>query len=375
MPRFATLALLLVVLGGCAVDGRAEDPNATHPATTGTSVATGTSPTSNAGTGDLVDIGAGLQGPVGATASVLATGIPNVAALAIDGRGRVWAASAAYSDAGADAVYLIAATGAAPTPVIGDLHTVLGLLWVGDTLYVASAGRVDAYSGLTAATFASHRTVITFPDGIGEVNGLTLAPDGRVLLGISAPCNACTVTLKGSGSVVSFAPDGSDLQVVASGIRAPVGLAVLPGTSDLFVTMNQRDDLAASTPGDWLAVVAPGQDWGFPDCYGQDSPSCEGVPTPAAVLDPHAAVSGVALVPDGIGGANGPVAIVAEWALSRVQLVRLSRVGSTWSGTVDAFLTGIAKPVAVVIGPDGAVVVGDWGSGTIYRIVLGAGSG
>ena len=68
---------------------------------------------------------------------------------------------------------------------------------------------------------------------------------------------------------MSFLPDGSDLRVEASGIRAPVGLTTDPASGDVLVTMNQRDDLGDATPGDWLAVVRSGQDWGFPDCYGQ----------------------------------------------------------------------------------------------------------
>ena len=44
--------------------------------------------------------------------------------------------------------------------------------------------------------------------------------------------------------------------------------------------MNQRDDLGCRTPGDWLAVVRPGQDWGFPSCYGQQTQRC--AVTPAA---------------------------------------------------------------------------------------------
>ena len=55
--------------------------------------------------------------------------------------------------------------------------------------------------------------------------------------------------------------------------------------------MNQRDDLGSKTPGDWLAVVREGQDWGFPGCWGQGGKACEGVPEPAAVLDAHAAES------------------------------------------------------------------------------------
>ena len=52
-------------------------------------------------------IGAGLSGTDDLAATVVATGLPNVAALAVDGRGRVWASTAAYSDAGTDAIYLV----------------------------------------------------------------------------------------------------------------------------------------------------------------------------------------------------------------------------------------------------------------------------
>ncbi|HEY8765861.1 MAG TPA: hypothetical protein VIP09_01140 [Dehalococcoidia bacterium] len=55
------------------------------------------------------------------------------------------------------------------------------------------------------------------------------------------------------------------------------------------MTMNQRDDLGDATPGDWLAVVQQGQEWGFPDCYGQGGDACTGVPAPIAALDKHAA--------------------------------------------------------------------------------------
>jgi len=35
---------------------------------------------------------------------------------------------------------------------------------------------------------------------------------------------------------------------------------------------------------------------------------------------------------------------------------------------VSTLLTGVGQPVAVVTAPDGALIVGDWASGTIYRI-------
>jgi glucose/arabinose dehydrogenase len=168
--------------------------------------------------------------------------------------------------------------------------------------------------------------------------------------------------------VVSFHPDGTDLRVDASGIRAPVGLAYDPATGDLIVTMNQRDDLGADTPGDWLAVVRSGQSWGFPACYGQGGAGCAGVPAPMAVLDPHAGVSGVAIVGPVLGTVAGSTAIVAEWSTGRVLQIPLHDDGAAEPGTVAPYLVGMTNPVPVIVGPDGALLVGDWGTGMVYRV-------
>ena len=316
-------------------------------------------PTSSppAGADGLVGVGAGLRGPEGVTATLYASGVPKMAAFSADPEGRLWIATANYRDTGTDAVYLVAAAGATPVAVVPSLHTALGLLWHGDELYVSSTERVDAYGGFDGTRFARQRTVVTFPAGSGQNGGLVLAPDGRIQMGISAPCDHCVPESEWSGTVVSFNPDGSDLRVDARGIRAPIALAYVPGTDDLLVTMNHRDDLGDATPGDWLGHVEAGQDWGFPDCPGPApaAEGCAGVPSPVAVLDPHAAVSGLALV-------DGRSAIVAEWKLGKVQRVDLT------THEVTAFLTGFESPEPVTATPAGAVLVGDWGTGKVYRV-------
>ena len=313
-------------------------------------------------------IGAGLDGPAGLKATVYARGLPRAAAFAFDPEGRLWVATAALTDTGNDGVFVVAQAGATPLSVLSGQHTPLGLLWYQGSLYVSSAVGVDAYTGFNGTMFASHRRVLTLPSGVGEVNDLVVSPSGRMVMGISASCDHCTPSLAMSGAVVSFLPDGSDLQVDASHIRAPVGLEYYPGTDDLLVTMNQRDDLGAQTPGDWLSLVRPGQDWRFPGCYGQGGTVCSGVPSPVAVLDKHAAVSDVAVVTGQLGPAVGSAAIVAEWNVNKVQRVALVKHGTNYTGTVTPFLTGVANPVAVVLGPDNAVYVGNWSTGTIYRI-------
>lgn len=387
--RFA-LVLAVVTVTACSPVGAASTASPSAPASSGSASSGSASSGSASPDPSLVDIGAGLSGRAGLAATVYVAGPANVAAFAFDATGRLWVATAASTDSGGDAVYLVPGAGTTPVKIVSGLHTVLGLVWDGGELYVAAAGGVTAYGGFDGATFATERTVLGLPAGSGEVNGLVLGPDGRMRLGISAPCDHCTPTTEYSASIVSFLPDGSGLRIEASGIRAPVGLAYLPGTDDLLVSMDQRDDLGAATPGDWLGLVEAGHAWGFPDCYGQGGSACTGAPTPLAVLDPHAAVSGVAVVSGSLGPAVGTAALVAEWALGRVQLVTLDVLASdnaattataspsaaataaapasAKSGTVETFVVGIGAPVAVATGPDGAVLVGDWSTGTIYRI-------
>jgi glucose/arabinose dehydrogenase len=334
----AALVVSAVIAAGCGASSRASEP------------------------ARLTSIGAGLRGASGLHATKYASGLTHAAAFAFDTSGRLWVATAAYDDTGLDGVYVVPKTGASPIEVITGVHTPLGLLWHDGVLYVSSHERVDAYEQFDGTKFASSRTVVTLPAGVGENNGLAWSADGRILLGISAPCDACTPSSEYSAAIVSFRPDGSDLRVDASGIRAPIGLAYRPGTDDLFVTMNQRDDLGAATPGDWLAVVRDGDDWGFPDCYGQSSRACAKTPEPVAVLDKHAAVSAITFL-DGD-------AIVAEWATGKVLRISLTRDASTGSYRSDTstYLTGIKNPVAVATGPDGALYAGDWSTGVVYRI-------
>ncbi|HEX5588647.1 MAG TPA: hypothetical protein VFZ17_15175 [Acidimicrobiia bacterium] len=318
-------------------------------------------------------IGVGITGPAGLTATVNARGLRHVAALAEDAQGRIWAATAVGSTDDADAVYVVDDAGAAPRLVIDDVETPLGLVWIDDALYVARRGGVERYAAFDGTSFGEHHAVLTLAPGggdgdVGEVNGLAVGPDGRLVVGVSAPCDSCTPSSPWSASIVTFLPDGSDARVLATGIRAAVGLAFFPGTDDLFATMNQRDDLGARTPGDWLARVEDGQSWGFPACYGQAKAACADVPEPVAVLGKHAAVSGVTILSGELGDAVGTGAAVAEWTTGKVKLVALHATNDGYEGTTTSFLSGFEHPVAVLRTSDSALLVGDWGTGRIVRV-------
>ena len=316
----------------------------------------------------LMSIGAGEMGPAGLHASLYARGPASTAVFALDHRGRLWVAAAGLESHPTDGVYVLVRPGGSAVRVIAGLNDPLGLAWVGETLYVASVGRVDAYWSFDGRSFNGHRLILAGPLAGEENNAIVMGPDGRFRMGITASCDHCDPASRWSGSIVSFRPNGGGLRLYAARVRAPVGLAYLPGTSDLFATINQRDDLGSRTPGDWLAQIEEGQSWGFPGCWGQGGAVCAGVPHPVAVLDEHAAVGGVAITTGQLGSAIGTSAIVPEWNVAKVQRVALSRSAGGYRGTVSPFITGIAHPLAVLLAPDGSLLLGDWATGRIYRV-------
>ena len=95
------------------------------------------------------------------------------------------------------------------------------------------------------------------------------------------------------------------------------------------------------------------------------------MPTPVAVLDKHAAVSGVAIVTGQLGvdrrhrrassRSGPPAAVLRVRAAPRRLDVRPARR--------EPFLTGFESPVPVLIAaPTGRLLVGDWATGKVYAI-------
>ncbi len=319
--------------------------------------------------GNLVPIGAGLTGPAGLKATVYAKGPPTVAAFVFDQGGRLWLTAAGLESHVHDGVYMVAKIDGQARKIISGLNNPLGVDWYEGKLYVASVGRVDAYWGFNGTRFTEHKTILKGPLTGAENNLLVMAPNGRFVMGVSATCDDCRPTSKWDGAIASFRPDGSDLRIYASRIRAPVGLIYYPGTNDLFVSMNQPGNLGAATPGDWLSIVQEGQDWRFPACYGQGGPACAGVSKPLAVLDRHGAVGGVAIATGQFGPSIGTAALVAEWNVAKVQQIALTKTGSSFQGpVVKPFLRGLHNPLALAFAPDRSLLVGDWATGVIYRI-------
>ena len=157
-------------------------------------------------------------------------------------------------------------------------------------------------------------------------------------------------------------------RVLASGIQTRSDSRTFPAPT-ISATMDQRDDLGADR-WDWLALVDDSQSENPP--VAASAAKCAGVPDPVGVLGKHAAVSGVAIVTGELGDEIGTGAAVAEWMTGKVKLVELRRAGDGYDGTTTAFLSGFEHPVPVLRTSDGALLVGDWGTGKVVRVAATA---
>ena len=197
---------------------------------------------------------------------------------------------------------VVARPGRKPLVVARGLRTPLGLAWRGRELYVSEQGRLGRYtlqgSKLTARTIL----VRGLPFGLHQQDSVVVGPDNRLYLGSGSTCDACREQNPRSATILSMKPDGSDVRVVARGLRNPFGLAFQPGTSKLYASVNGQDKLgtkAKPEPAESVVLVRRGAFYGWPRCWPSYAKKalagrCRGVTPPVAYLEPHSSADGLA---------------------------------------------------------------------------------
>jgi glucose/arabinose dehydrogenase len=309
-----------------------------------------------------------IRVPSGYRATVFATGLKHPTAMAFGPDGRLYVTE----DTGL--VVALDARTHRPRRFLGGLRTPLGLVWQGRTLFVSVSGGVRSVR-LGGGRATAPRTVLRrLPFGRHQQDNLVVGRDGRLYLGSGSTCDACRERDRRSAAILSFRPDGSDLQVVATGLRNPYGLALQPRTGRLFVSVNGQDKLGDSEPAETIVAIRRGARYGWPVCWPSRRllrlvGACRGVTPPVAYLEAHSSADGIVFY-------RGDL-FVAEWGeyLKRRHgrtLVRIpfDRRGRPLARVASTFATGFDHPLALALAVDGrgGLLVADWGRGTIYRI-------
>ncbi|MEH2375565.1 PQQ-dependent sugar dehydrogenase [Nostoc sp.] len=80
-----------------------------------------------------------------------------------------------------------------------------------------------------------------------ELKNIALDTNHKLYVSIASSCNACvsdTVSNPRRAAIYQYNADGSNPRLFAQGLRNAEGLAFVPGTNDLWVDVNNRDNIA-----------------------------------------------------------------------------------------------------------------------------------
>jgi glucose/arabinose dehydrogenase len=269
-------------------------------------------------------------------------------------------------------------------------------------LYVADVERVWRIPYEPGDTVARAPAEAVTPDGaLGPASGhwtrnLAFAPDGsRFYVAIGSRGNVGEEDAP-RASVQSFAADGSDRRGFATGLRNPVGIAFYPGTEDLYVTVNERDGLGDGLVPDYLTRVEEGGFYNWPYSYigGHPQPGLEGkrpdlvarALVPDVLFESHSAPLGLVFYqgdqfPEDYRG-DAFVAFHGSWNAAEptgYKIVRVPFENGRPTGGYENFATGFwfegteratvwGRPAGLAVAKDGALLIADDSSSTIWRI-------
>ncbi len=300
--------------------------------------------------------------------------------------GKVYAVVDRDSDRRADSVHVLAE----------GLNLPNGVAFRDGSLYVAEVSRVLRFDGIGERLENPPDPVVVtdvFPkDRHHGWKYIAFGPDGWLYVPVGAPCNICErLDDPRYASVTRMKPDGSNLEVYASGVRNTVGFTWHPDTGDLWLTDNGRDNLGDNQPPDELNRASEkGMHFGYPYCHGGyisdpefgSKRACSEFTPPARNLGPHVAALGVEFYTGGQfppeyrdqlfiaehGSWNRSIPIGYRVTLARIQnqrdVVDYQVFAEGWLQDGEAW----GRPVDVLLHPDGSLLVSDDFAGVIYRI-------
>ena len=348
--------------------------------------------------------GAMPQVPPGFSVSELATGLSAPRLLRVAPNGDIFVAA---PDEGEVRVLHAGAKGgkAVASVYAKDLDGPFGLAFYPpgpspQYLYVATATAVLRFPyrrGDGVARGKPEMIGAKLPTGGHTTRDVLFSADGKKMyVAVGSASNAqenASANETRRADILELAPDGSGERRFATGLRNPVEMALHPLTGDIWTVVNERDGLGDDLPPDYLTRVSDGAFYGWPWYYigahqdprhqGEHAELRDRITVPDVLLQPHSAPLGLAVYT----GKQFPkayrndifVALHGSWNRARrtgYKVVRAILHDGKPTGEYEDFLTGFvtkegdvwARPVGVAVTPDGALVVSDDVSGTIWRV-------
>jgi glucose/arabinose dehydrogenase len=267
-----------------------------------------------------------------------------------------------------------------------------GALYVGDLIAVWKLAYKDG------ALKAGARTRVT-KDGFGPLGGhftrdIAFDRNGQLYVAIGsmsnvdeeAPPRATVQKVDAQGHLTTF----------ASGTRNPVGIALYPGTNDLYVTVNERDGYGDALVPDYLTRIRQDDFYGWPYAYsgphadpsfGAKRPDLVAkTKVPDVMFQAHSAPLGIVFYEGGQFPADYKgdafVSLHGSWNSGRptgYKVVRVKFQGGRPVGNYQDFVTGFwdgttspakvwGRPAGLLVLKDGSLLIADDVGKTIWQV-------
>jgi glucose/arabinose dehydrogenase len=309
-------------------------------------------------------------------------------------------------------------------------HTIGATTYV----YIAETHQINRYVYVAGDTQAHDRQVVVanLPDSstpeLGGAYGHELkniALDGahKLYVSIASTCNACledTVSNPVRGAIYQYNADGTGGRLFARGIRNAEGLAFVPGGNELWVVINNRDNIrnpatgqvetayVDNHPPEEFTRVRDGGNYGWPFCNPNHETASGYVDMPFDRdmdfnADGHVDCGAMDRITQGIQAHSAPLgltfmqgtAFAAPYRSGAIAALHGSWNRSTKTGYKLAFfpwdaaanrpdaqvdlVTGWAddasawgRPVDTAVALDGGLFISDDASGTVYKLTYAA---
>ena len=211
--------------------------------------------------------------------------------------------------------------------------------------------------------------------GNHENNGPAIGSDGKLYVPIGSSCDACGEEDVRSASVTRFDLDGSNQEVYARGLRNVYQLAFHPEDGTLWAADNGRDDQGYAVPEE-LNLVVEGGAYAYPDCWGTNGGRwCEGTIPLVAELTLRSSADGLVFYTGNQFPSDYTNNIfITLWGAGdgstgkNVVRIVLTKVEDRYTARVSNFATGFKHPLSIIVVPDGSLLIGDHGAGTVLRV-------
>lgn len=340
-----------------------------------------------------------LKLPKGFKAEVWATGMVGGRAMAISDSGK----KIYMGTRGIGRVYEVTDAGDKRTVrvLVDKLTQPSGVAFQDGSLYVMAIDKVLRYDGIEAKPDVQPVDMTKAfnlpPEQHHNWKYLAFGPDKKLYVPFGAPCNICEPPTKEYAQIRRYNPDGSGMEVLATGVRNTQGFDWHPKTGELWFTDHGRDWLGDNGPEDELNRISKtGLNFGYPYCHAKGiadpdikkKDACKDVTMPVTTMGPHAAVMGIKFYTGSMFPKEyqGVAFIARKGSWNRTEklgydVVTVKAGADGKDAKTTPFATGFmnpkdqsfwGRPAYIAQMKDGALLISDEQLGAIYRISYSA---